>query len=109
MEVALVRCINLNLSLFAVGVVQPVTHAQPTELVSALGTRHVHTPLVLFNVFIAVWAGFRVFLDPELTVLLSCTQSLVPLYEHFTSDWLVWFLKTQKAILSLALIAGKVT
>ena len=61
----------------------PIAHADPTELIATLDTRHMVTPGVLFNVFLALGADFRVCRNP-VDIFRLCAGFIAPLSGSLT-------------------------
>ena len=49
----------------------PITHTDPTELMSTQGARHMVTPLVLLYMPLAAWTSLRICHDPRSVLTLS--------------------------------------
>jgi hypothetical protein len=80
--------------------VQPiVSHAKPAELIATLGASHMHASLILLNLTLALGAGLRVKLDPDVCIVTTSLDSIEPLGQNIATYWSVSFLCAAEAII----------
>ena len=74
----------------------PVSHADPAELIAALGARHVVAALILLDILLALRTGLSVCCDPGDVFRLS-TSLLIPCFSCRAIAGLVGEISTDEA------------
>ena len=71
-----------------------VTSAKPAELILAVLTSHVHATLVLLNVCFALRTRLGIQLKPNIIVVITAIDSVVPFGQKVTREWPVSLFNT---------------
>lgn len=72
--------------------VSVISKTEPTKLVSALRASHVHTTLILLNLYLALGAVLCVEFNPNISIIVAHLNSVIPLRQKETVNRSVSFL-----------------